>query len=1117
MRRFGYVLFAIAVAVFCMPLTAQTVDTAIQGTVADATGAVIPNATVTVTNPSTGAVKKSVTGSSGEFNVNYLIPGDYDVTVTANGFNAYSQKAINIFIGQQAKLNVSMSVVGATQTVNVEGNEQPLLQQEDASLGATIGPESAENLPLNGRKFDDLAVLTPGVQVSDPDQHSSSTGGSTVTSNGNQTTWGQAFLDGITMVNNRSAYINGYPSVDAVQEFNVLTANYGAQYGGGAGAIVNVQLKSGTNNWHGDIFEFIRNDAVDARNFFRPAPLSKVVLKQNQFGGVLTGPIIKDKTFFMISYEGIRSVQQNVSTSTVFTAPMRTGNFGAYSATLKNPYTGVAYPGNQIPIGSCQGCIDPNVQNIINTYMPLPNIAGTTTSTGPSNNYSGIQTGNESVDQIVTRIDDRINEKNQVNVHYLYSNRKFPQTGVDPAFSYTGTYLIHQGGMQWVHTFNQNMINEVRFGSDIEHVKQLPLGFYGGTFTAASIGIQQFTTNGQAGGPPLPPTQEGFPTISPSSYLGFGSGTAASNLDDSRTYELNDNLTWIKGHHTLLIGVDIRAHNDNATTNNTPFGSMSFSGTYTGASGADFLIGDPSSATTPEGVPLTLARQWRSGYYVQDNWKPTSKLTVNAGLRYDVFDPPHNLLTSSRTLTQSGSTVVLSPLPVPLWHITHKDFAPRLGMAYSLPWQSVVRAAYAITFYGGKFDNINILQLNPPIDDSFTVANGAATTNPATNQNLATFEQPAPSSLAAASANVASLPLDDNRPDLYLQTFNLSVSKQFWNNVLDVAYVAVKGTHQDTSIPYWNSGLPQYPCVPVAPATSCTTPSAQSIRPYPQFGRIRMVDFHGDSFFSSLQTKFEHRFSYGLSFTAAYTLGHLMDNQGGDTNGSRNETQIPAGKEWADGLTDQRHYLTTGVVWSPTLHTDNRPVRALLNGWTLTNLFSFNTSTPLFVTQSTDGEANDNAFERPDFGPGATGGVNSIALSGSQRTLNEWFINTAATSTSSCATARAPNDPRGALPNGTITNTSGYWAIACGHYGNVPRNPHTLRGPYHNPVTLGVSRSFNMPFNEKQKLLFRFEMFNALNEPQFGSPGATFGSSSFGVISSASDGRDLQAAFKYTF
>ena len=1085
MRRLSSVLLVAFLTVISMRVHAQTVDTAIGGVVSDSTGAVLPGATVIITNPATAQQKQAVTSAVGEFNINYLTPGHYDVRVSASGFATYEQKGLELQLNQSARITVSLATGSETQVIEVQ-TSVPLLQVDNGTLGAVIGPERAENLPLNGRKINDLATLTPGVVVSDPNNHTSSTAGSTVVANGAQNTWGQVFVDGITMVNNRSPYINLYPSVDAIQEFTVLTGNYGAQYGGGAGAIVNMQLKSGGNQFHGVVFEYIRNDAVDARNFFRPAPLPKVVLKQNQFGGVLTGPIIKNKTFFMASYEGLRSIQQTVTTTTVFTPAMINGDFSAFSAKIKNPYVpGTFYPNNQVPI-------DKNVQNVIKTYMPLPNQAGTITSTGPLNNYNGVQTGDETVNQYIGRIDHSFNQNNQFAIHYIYAGRNFPITGVAPAFSYTGTYNINNAGFQYVHTFNANLINEFRGGINFEHVKQLPLGFYNSSFTAAQIGINQFTLNGA----PLPPSQAGFPTISVSGYLGFGSGTAASNLDYSRTYQINDNLTWVRGRHTLLFGGDVRQLSDNATTNNTPFGSQSFTGAQTGNAGADFLIGVPSSVITPEGVPLTAARQWRYGFYAQDNFKASSKLTLNFGLRYDLWLPPHNNLDTSRTLNFSTPTPTLVSLPNPLWHISHKDFSPRFTFAYSMPWQTVLRGGYGITFYGGKFDNINILQLNPPIDSSFSIANPVG--------GPATFEFPVPASIAPASANVASLPADDNHPDLYLQTYNLTLSKQFGNNVVDISYVGVKGTHQDTSIPYFNSGNPQY---------SCPTCNAQAIRPYPTYGRIRLVNFGGASQYNGLQTKYEHRISYGLSFTAAYAFAKLMDNQGGDTNGSRNETQIPAGKEWANGLTDVRSYLSIGMVWNiPTTKKGDRAFQAIVNGWIFTSLYSYATGTPLFVTQSTDGALNDNLYERPDYAPGK--GVKNLGIPAGQRQLTPgaWFNNTAYTSVSSCTGTSA------ATPIAPVTNPNGVWAIACGHYGNVQRNPGTLRTPAQNPLTLGISRIFKMPFAESQSLMFRFEAFNALNEPQFASPGATFGSSSFGIVSSTSqDNRDLQLAAKYMF
>jgi hypothetical protein len=1039
---------SLIVTLTCAPAPAQTVDTAIIGTITDSSGAAIPGATVVVSSSATGIKKQAVTGSGGEYTINYLTPGNFDVTVSANGFRSAGQTNIVLQINQQARVNLVMGVAGQEQTIQVQGT-QPLLQTEDASLGVVVGADSAANLPLNGRKFNDLAILTPGVTVYNPDNHSSSTDGSAISAYGSQVTWAQVNVDGVTMVNNRHAYINVYPSVDAIQEFKVLTGNAEAEYGGGAGTVTNIQLKTGTNAFHGDLFEFFRNTAMDARNFFLVAPVPKQVLKQNQFGGTVGGPIIKDRTFFFFSYEGLRSVEQSASLANVLSPAEENGDFSALlpSTQLFSPYTGLPYPNNQIPV-------DPVAQNIAQKYIPLPN----TNQNGL--NYAGVTSGNESVNQYLVRFDHKINDNNQLAFHFLYAFRNFPSSDLNPNFTYKGTYPIYNIGLQYVHTFNPAMVNELRLGTDLEHVKQLST-LAGTNFTAASIGINGFV---QPNGQPWPPPDEGFPVFSSSDLIDIGDGTAASNLDASGTYQFVDNFTWTKGKHTLIFGADIRHNQDNATTDNTPYGQLNFNGSETGYDGADLILGVPSSVITPEGVPLTAARQWRDAWYFQDNWKATPKLTLNLGLRYDLWVPPHDNLDTSRTLNFGTSPPTVVDLPNPIWKVTHKDFAPRIGVAYNLPHQFVVRAGYGITFYGGQFDNINILQLNPPVDPSFTLTNGYTPANPPT----ATIQYPVSPSLAAANANVATLPMNDQHPDLYLQTYNLTVSKQFWSNVIDISYVGVKGNHQDTSDENFNTGPPQ-------PASG----NVNANRPYPTFGTIRLIDFSGGaSSYNGLNIHFEHRFTHQLQFTGSYSWSHLLDNQGTDINNGSSETQIPASKEWASGLTDQRNYLTIAFVWElPKFAGGNAAMRAVVNGWGINSIYQYISGSPLWVTQSVDGENNGNQNQRPDLVPGQP-------LHLAHRT-NAEFFNTA------------------------------HFTEAIDHYGSAPRNAVT--GVKNDPLTLAVKRVFPLPF-EGQHLDFRFEAFNALNHPQFAAPGVVQGSSTFGVITGThTDNRDLQLALKYVF
>jgi len=1030
----------------------QSVDTAILGTATDPSGAVVAGATVKVTSVTTGITKVGTTGSEGQYAIRYLTPGKYDVEITAPGFSSAERKGVDLALAQQAKVDFKVTIGSSTQVVEVEST-MPLLQSESAALGATVDTDRTVNLPLNGRKFNDLAVLTPGVTVSNPDNHSSSTAGSAVGANGGRNRWGQIDVDGITMLNNRQAYVNSYPSVDAIQEFRVQTGNYSAQYGFSAGTNITVQLKSGGNKFHGTVFEFIRNNAVDARNYFRNAPLPKNILKQNQFGATIGGPIFRDKTFFFFSYEGLRSLQEVPSTANVLTQAQRNGDFSALLALptpirLRNPFGGF-YAGNIIPVNSVS-------QALINQYVPLPNSTGT-------QNYSGASIGNEKVDQEIGRLDHRFNDKNSIFIHYIHTYRDFPNANVNRNFTFTGKYPMHNAAFQFLHIFTPNLVNELRMGANLEHVSQLSTRT-NTNFTIASLGITGFKVGGPSGRD-LTSSEQGFPLLNITGFLGMGDDKAASNLDYSRTFQLADNITWTRGRHTLLFGGDIRKALDNATTNNTPFGSETFTGDITGYAAADYMLGYPKTSITPEGVPITAARQWRTAEYFQDNWRATDKLTLNLGVRYEIYAPPYDTNNVSRTLDFSTATPTLTPAPGQrldgIWKITYKDIAPRLGFAYSISPKTVLRGGYGMTYFGGQFDNINILQLNPPTAGSLTI------TNPSTNP-VATISTPVPASLYPNPPffNVTSVPADRKRPDVNVQTYNLTVSQQFGKSVLDVSYVGVKGTHLDTSLTYFNSPQPG------------GTGAVQARRPYPTFARIRALDFTGASNYNALQVHFEHRMTSQLNVTVVYAYSHQLDNQGADVNSGGCTCQnIRAPHEYASGTTDQRHNLVIGYVWHMPKFTQNRAFGTAVNGWSLNGLILLNSGTPLNVTQSTDGQNVDNPWQRPN-----------------QTGLNPYLAN----------------------PTPTLRLSSAAYSLSTATFGTTPRN--SLLGTSTKVVNAAVMKDFAMPFNENHKLQARFEAFNALNTPQFSNPGTSWGASSFGQISSTKiNNRELQAALKYIF
>ncbi len=1023
-------LFCFAAA----PLFSQTLDTGVLGNVTDPSGASISGATVNVSSQATGVTRTVRTSADGKYEMRYLVPGEYAVEVQASGFRTERRTGVVIQINQQARL----------------------LQTENATLGEVVASERIVNLPLNGRSFVQLSVLTPGVRVYEPSQFTSSTDGSRIIANGARDAWMQVNIDGITMVNNRSNYVTMYPIIDALQEFKVQSGNYSAEYGGNAGANTNLQLRSGSNQFHGSAYEFLRNDKLDARGYFRPAPFPKDVLRRNQFGAVFSGPLRKDKTFFMMGYEGTRAVSESAATNIVLTPAQRAGDFSAASAPVIDPLNGQPFPGNIIP----QNRLNPVSVNLANSYLPLPNTSGTV-------NYSGVTQGRLGTDQGLVRIDQYFSDKDQVFVHYIRSRRDFPNYELNPNFYFNGTYPNSSFSAQHVHTFSPSLLNEVRFGFNLANVSVLSPRA-GSNFTIDSLGIHGLNVGGPSGRP-LRADEQGFPVIGISGYMGMGDDQAASNLDNSRTFQWVDNLSWIRGAHSLKIGGDVRRLMDDATTNNWPFGNMAFTGDITGNSAADYMLGFPRTTLTPEGVPISKIRQWRVGAYIQDDWKATSTLTLNLGLRYDFFGQPHEINAVTRTLRfdLDPKGPVLWPPPGQVADIylnEYKYFSPRFGFAWRLPHEMVVRGGYGVFYSAAQFDNTNILQLNPPTAGSLTVI------NPVTNP-VATIEYPVPAALYPTNPifNVVSVPPDRKRHNAYMQNFNLQLSRQLTqNDVLEAGWVGSKGTHVDTSLQNFNQPDP-------GPG------NIQDRRPYPQYARIRMIAPDTNTIYHSFQTRYEHRFSHGLSLSAAYTWSHLIDDAGETINAGGCNCQNPRNRgkaERASSVLDQRHRMVIGYVWElPFAKNLKGGPGAVLGGWQLGGIVTFASGFPFNITQSGDSQNNDGLWERPD--------LTGQSVAAANQTPNVWF-NTAA------------------------------FARSVLHYGNSPRNP--VVGPGTDTWDLSASKAFKMPYHEGHQLLFRSEFFNAFNSPQFGKPGSALGTGTFGrITSTALANRQIQFALKYMF
>jgi outer membrane receptor protein involved in Fe transport len=562
----------------------------------------------------------------------------------------------------------------------------------------------------------------------------------------------------------------------------------------------------------------------------------------------------------------------------------------------------------------------------------------------------------------------------------------------------------------------------------------------------------------------------GFPLLNINGFMSIGESIGGAPKDYSRTYQFVDNVSVIRSRHALKTGFDLRRVIDDGNSSND-YGVMTFTQDISANPASAYMLGYPRTVDSAEGLPLTGARQWRLGMYFQDDWRATSRLTLNLGVRYDFEPAPVDVYGVSRTLRfdLNPAGPVLWPDPgvtARLWESNFYKVAPRFGFAYRAGAGFVVRGGYGLFFTAAHFDNMNILQANPPVAPTVTL------TNPALNPG-ATLDNPFPPHLVSEAQfiNVVSVEPDRRHWDGYLQNWNFQIGKQLTGSeVLEVSYVGSKGTNLDTSINNWNSPDPGPGAI-------------QARRPYPQWGRIRMMASDGNSLYHSLQARYERRLSKGLSATAAYTWAHMIDDSGQSTNRGGCMCQNPrvrGAAERANSLSDIRHRMVLGWVWEmPWGRGLPAAARMALSGWSLGGIATLQTGTPFNVTQSADTlNIDPNGWTRPNLVAGQT-----AALPSGQRDRALWF-NPAAFSRASVT------------------------------YGTSPRNP--LVGPGVKVFDLSASKDFRV--REGHTVLFRAEFFNSFNTPQFANPLSVFGNNGFGSITAtAQDQRQIQLALKYMF
>lgn len=946
-------LFALSVA----DALAQSRGT-ILGTVRDTSGAVVPRARITITDVNTNRSRVVISDDRGDYVAPDLPIGIYNIAVEHTGFDRVVAKAIQLQVEQQARMDFRLAIGSVTEEVTVVGGAV-LLNTDDSRLGGIIGARQIVDLPLNGRNFAQLTWLLPGVNAGLTGSAVNTLFGSGIgiSALGQRDLDNNITLDGAPLHNSINNATRFLPSIDAIEEFNVQTGIYSAEFGAQSGAQINIALKSGGNQFHGALFEFMRNDKLDARDFFSRPEDSKLPLRRNQFGGVLSGPVMlpgysgHDRTFFMVNFEGLRERRSKPGLALFPTSPMRGGDFSAVSTPIQDPETGQPFPGNRIPSAR----FSPQAVELFK-FMPLPNLGN-----DKSPNYITTLRSTDESDQFFTRIDQRLTNKHHLFGRYGYSDRE----AVTPAGPDLNTF-------DDIPTRDQNVIlnltsilgpatvNDLKISYNRDRFFRRGTGPGFGEGLSRRIGLTGVTTD---------PELEGLPSVSISGFNGLPGLAFDQRLVDDISH-LGENFSYTHGAHFIKLGTDIQKVRQHITTTRNPRGTMSFTGVVTGNSAADLLLGYPDSTQRGIGSPSTYLSQNRLHFYALDDWKVNSRLTLNLGLRYEyntVVTDKHGRIRS----VDFSNNFALFPEPgvrADLYGPDRNNFAPRIGLAFRPLGdnRTVIRAGTGIFYNIPILNTISVVASNPPFDlqEQFNTNR--------TNPDLL-LSDAFPSGRGQLPSIFSLAGIDPGYRTTYNQAWMANVQHMVRNEwVIDIGYTGSRTVKIDQS---FNTNLPAAP-----------GPGAlQQRRPVPTVGNVRVISTSGYSTYNALLAKLEKRFSSHFSLLTSYTFSRTI-GQSYSANIGGITPQDPYNLEAEKGLLPQHrkhNFVLSGTYELPRLAGRSPFVRQVLGGWQGNSIVTLRSGRPFTVTQSGN-PLNNGGAARPNR-------ICNGALPRAERTLDRYF------------------------------------------------------------------------------------------------------------------------------
>ena len=1111
----------------------QTVTGSITGTVTDPTGAVIPNASVTAVNTQTGVRNAAMSNGAGVYSLRFLPIGQYRIEVTAKGFSELTVPPFALEINQTADENAHLTV-GATTTVKVTGNLAPILDTSNGTLGLSMSADAIKNLPLNGRNFSSITQFQPGAVDTDPTGLTSNNAiqrdtynSGVVTINGNRAQDNNYTLDGIDINETQNNLIGYAPAPDALAEVRVISANAPATYGNVNGGDVVSVLKSGTNHFHGSAYEYLENQNLTANTWSNNfSGVGQAPFTQSTFGGTLGGPIVRNKLFFFIDYEGTRQHAGGSGSASVLSAAERQGDFSALLAKtgqqLVDPQNGYApYAGNRgIPISN------PVVQYLIAhpQYYPLPN--HTATDNLDQNNLLEPTSSFVTNDQGDVKIEWNPEQRDKITAFYSQGISTGGSIAALPiTFPNANSYPDHLGGATWTHIISPSIVNDVRFGfTRIRWDSNIP-----------SDSTGAFGTNGDA--------VVGIPTPAPQQFAGFtyqGVGSEVTGVGvpgqaqvlRDNTYSLDEILSIQHGRQLFTLGGQLMRYQQNFAQYGTggALGTYSFTGQNTALPGASNLYGPADwllDRASEQSLSLSNGffgeRQWRVAGFLQDDWKATNRLTLNLGVRYD-YDSPfvevHNRIANvfltgpqQGTVEYAGSVPAGAPAGSVVcpnngcYSQTYDQVQPRFGFAFQATPRWVFRGGYGITSF---LEGTSGLAANAPFI-AFTDVNATA---PSTLTNPGTYlAETNGFQVGAGSQGVAGYTAFNQvyRP-AFLQEFNLNTELQLNNTTsVQVGYV---GEIDQRLIDYRNGNqlTPAQAASLSALGLSSTTPLAQIpaadraplANLVGQSNKVEASDTEGVASYNALQVTMQHRVSKGFQATVNYTYAKSLTDTNGNYGASNSDgpNAIQNGYnifgDYGPSELDTRHSLSAngyynipfgrGQMWGA--HA-NRVLDLVAGGWTLSGTAIAYSGLPITITSPDNSNTN-------NYSNNSSRANQYRKLHIVNRGIGRWF----------------GTDPSATPCSATDNGTCAYGAEAVNTFGTA--GVGTQRAPGFEQIDTSLFKDFHLV--EGQSVGFRADAFNVFNLVSYGNPDSNVGDPNFGQITTSKNSpRTIQFSANYTF